>query len=448
MNIAEIWEQFKAALMPLIERRVVEAEEWDGSPSRWPDTESYCRSCLIDVNAAAGREEKAQAYCMLPVRNPGDDPDTYVMPAVFAAAAGRGIGRVEKPDDVPEDAWNAAKQAAARKLIDAYRQMDREAPASLYQIADLEPPRREQRAMGGRMAVYRTADGRYRWAGVACTAFLNRSGEIDSTTLFDDFVTQFRENAAILDFYHVDNTRLGRVDFLAREGLALLAGGTFDDTPAAQAAARRLSADSSGWGLSIAYQPTSPPVWLEAGGSIVPVYRAGVLRAVSVLPEGSAAALYTEIEAVVERVGDAMRPEVRKALEELVGPELAAETEQRVDGINARAQDPGSGLVFRQVDPEVVAALAETVKLVQDEIAKLQTGLAAIGQAVEAIQAAETERAKRFEALEAWQHDMQKREAAEMPVVPPSPSFRPSAGGKPGAAPLEPDLSIFQNWKK
>lgn len=445
MNLRELWEQFKAALEPLLERRVVESDSWDGAPARWPDTDAYCAACLIDVNAAAERTEKAQSHCMLPVRNPGDSADTYVMPAVFAAAGGRGIGRVQRPDDVPATAWAAAMQAAARKLIAAYGQMDRDAPLALYQLANLEPPAREQRARGGRVVITRAADGRFRWAGVACTAFLNRSGEIDSTALFDDFVQQFRHNPAVLDFFHVGGTRLGSVDLLAREGTALLAGGTVDDTPLARAVAQRLSADSAGWGLSVAYQPTVRPDWLDAGESVIPIYRAGILRAVSLLPEASAAALFTEIGAVG---GATMRSEVKQALVDLVGQEMAEETERRVDGINERAADPESGLVFRQVDPETVAGLVEQVNALRATVEQLVQQLTGVGETMEEMKTDTAERGKRLAALEARAAEEDKRRAAELPVLPPVPAFRPSATEAPVAdAPRQPDLSVFSKWK-
>lgn len=450
MNIREIWEQFKAAFeQTFTERRIKTVDSWDGSATNYADTDAYCAACLIDVNAAAGRDTKAQAYCMLPVRGPGDSADTFVQQAVFAAAAGRGIGRISKPADVPSGAWDAAVQAAARKLLDAYRQMERDAPLSLYKYAGLEPPQRLQRAAGDGVAVYRSADGAYRWAAVACTAFVNRSAEIDSMALFDDFVRQFKTNPAALDFFHLAGTPLGQVDFLAREGVALLAGGTFADNPLALAVARSLSAKPTGWGTSIAYQPTSAPDWALNGAEFVPVYRAGVLKAVSILPETAAAALFTEISSVG---GEPMREEVRQALTALVGEELAEETARRVDGLNERAADPASGLIYRQVDPETVAALIEQVRGLEGIVEKLAQQLAGMGETMEEAKAeAAAERAQnrqRLEALETRAAEDDKRRAAEMPVVPPTPSYRPSQNAPAGdATPTAPNPALFQSWK-
>jgi hypothetical protein len=65
--------------------------------------------------------------------------------AIFAAAGGRGIGAVKKPSDVPQAAWDSAVKSAANKIISAYNQMDRVAPANVYELAGKEAP--EQRSI-------------------------------------------------------------------------------------------------------------------------------------------------------------------------------------------------------------------------------------------------------------------------------------------------------------
>lgn len=142
-TIQRLWEGVKALFDEAQqERRIKEVDAWDGSASRFDSTDAYCAACLIDVNGAAGREEKAQSHCMLPVREPGDGADTYVKQAVYAVAGGRGLGAVKRPADVPEDAWNAAVKAAANKIISAYGQMEEVAPDSIYKLAGKEPPER------------------------------------------------------------------------------------------------------------------------------------------------------------------------------------------------------------------------------------------------------------------------------------------------------------------
>lgn len=121
-------------------KAIKDVDKWDGSAERWDSAEDYCAACLIDVNEAAGNEDKVKGMCMLPVREPGDGADTYVRQAVYAAAGGHGIGAVQRPDDVSEDDWGAAVKAAANEIITAYGEMDEVAPDAVYEAAGKEPP--------------------------------------------------------------------------------------------------------------------------------------------------------------------------------------------------------------------------------------------------------------------------------------------------------------------
>ncbi len=60
-------------------------EPWDGSPGRWPDAASYCRSSLVDNN---GSGEKTKDQCHFPVKAPGSD--AYNVNALRAVVGGRG----------------------------------------------------------------------------------------------------------------------------------------------------------------------------------------------------------------------------------------------------------------------------------------------------------------------------------------------------------------------
>lgn len=133
-----------------VERVIKEVDEWDGSPANYSTTEAYCDASLINLNAAAGNEDAAdwtQTLCKLPVREEGDASNVFVAQAVFAAAGGRGIGSVTKPDDVPEASFNAQVRQAANQIIEAYEEMDRVAPANVWDAAGKEPPE-EARALG------------------------------------------------------------------------------------------------------------------------------------------------------------------------------------------------------------------------------------------------------------------------------------------------------------
>lgn len=133
----DLIEQFRRKIAAIFQRRAIkDVGEWDGSASRWESTEAYCTDCLIDVNSAAGRDEKAQSHCMLPVRGPDDPDDTYVRQAAHAAAGGHGITQVKRPDDVPAEAWDKAVSDAAKKLVAIYDEMDEEAPESVQALAE------------------------------------------------------------------------------------------------------------------------------------------------------------------------------------------------------------------------------------------------------------------------------------------------------------------------
>ncbi len=92
-------------------------EPWDGSPGRWPDAVSYCRSSLVDNN---GSGEKTKDQCHFPVKAPGSD--VYNVNALRAVVTGRGA-QAEFPGA-------EAARARARNLLAEYNRGrgDRTAP--------------------------------------------------------------------------------------------------------------------------------------------------------------------------------------------------------------------------------------------------------------------------------------------------------------------------------
>jgi len=108
---------------------------WDGDASRWEDAASYCDACLIDLNPRG--KDKIKALCMLPYKEPNGKINVR---GVMAAAGGRGISRITRPEGVSADAFAAAKKAAAKKLISLYRQMGRTAPEICYRLAGEKMP--------------------------------------------------------------------------------------------------------------------------------------------------------------------------------------------------------------------------------------------------------------------------------------------------------------------
>lgn len=118
--------------MNLKHRAVTEVDSWDGAASNYDDTDAYCSACLIDVNAAAGNTEKKQTHCMLPVKPPGSN--AMADKAIFAAAGGRGISAVKKPSDVSQADWDKAVQVAAKKIVSAYKELEREPPEGVVEM--------------------------------------------------------------------------------------------------------------------------------------------------------------------------------------------------------------------------------------------------------------------------------------------------------------------------
>lgn len=100
------------------------SKAWDGSASRWPDTDSFCKSSLIDENPDG--QNKVQSLCKLPVYEPNGDLNVNAVHAAAASLAG-GRGGVK--------ASPASKKAAARKLVKIYGQLQEDVPDSIKNMA-------------------------------------------------------------------------------------------------------------------------------------------------------------------------------------------------------------------------------------------------------------------------------------------------------------------------
>lgn len=136
----------KRLISGYVEREVIEVDEWDGAASNYSSTEAYCNACLINLNEGDAADW-TQELCKLPVRREGDGSGTYVDKAVIAAAGGRGITQVKKPDGVDDSKWESAVKKAANEIINAYEEMEMMAPESVYEVAEKEKPDTEERAL-------------------------------------------------------------------------------------------------------------------------------------------------------------------------------------------------------------------------------------------------------------------------------------------------------------
>jgi len=100
-------------------------KSWDGSPSKYPNTNSFCSACLIDTNKPG--EDKVQANCKLPIREPNGDINKNALGAASAALAGARGGL--------KDVSPADKKKAARALMKAYSEAQMPPPPSLKNMA-------------------------------------------------------------------------------------------------------------------------------------------------------------------------------------------------------------------------------------------------------------------------------------------------------------------------
>ena len=220
---------------------------------------------------------------------------------------------------------------------------------------------------GRQVSVVRSADGKVRWFAMpACTAVLNRSGEIDSRALFDSFVDHVMRTGdyPLLDFYHKgERLILGRADNVQRIGYSYCATGTFEDTPFGRAAAESLEREKDYWGLSIAYLPTSNPSTISTTtGEEIPVYNAGINRFISLLPENAAASILTSISTEEKK---RMNEREEEALAVMTGGRdtpLFKQAKMKLDGIDRSA--PGmisrKKTVERAIAPEDLTAILES----------------------------------------------------------------------------------------
>jgi hypothetical protein len=205
--------------------------------------------------------------------------------------------------------------------------------------------------------IKRMADGQDRWFLIAGTTILNRNGQIDSSKLFDGMIAKCQSGEydyPYLTYYHLKEAfKMGMTDFLARDGVALIASGIFDDNKVAEAMKQRYAEDPDIWGSSISFM-TSPPEKTEvAQGITVDVFDEGYLVEISILKEEDACAIMTALRSTKEV--NRMNETLKKVLKALAGDDEALMDEfvGMVDKANATAKD--QNLISRQTAPETEA---------------------------------------------------------------------------------------------
>lgn len=243
-------------------------------------------------------------------------------------------------------------------------------------VTEMHIPSAENRVV---TRVFETEDGRFRWLSISNVAIMNRVGELDSTALFDSFITHANDTGEYpyRTFWHQgEKLRTGQADFLARDGYCYITSGLYDeDNELALIEIAALQNNPEGWGESIGFEPTALPELLRVADDLnVPVYAQGVNREISTCPEVMAASWFTTpMTMEVKRMNEG----VKKGLQQLMadaGVEgedataLLGQFEGAVDRVNAHAGQPG---VIARSKPETAvaegAAEAESAEESNDE---------------------------------------------------------------------------------
>lgn len=193
-----------------------------------------------------------------------------------------------------------------------------------------------------RTTIHRTKDGKVRWLSVSGSTVLNRSGQIDSKSLFDSFVAHIEETGEypVRMFCHCGEQYVtGQCDFVARDENLLITSGVYNDTELAQREIKSRENDPEYWGESIGFQSDTFPEYVELAQDIkVPVFTKGVLHEISAVPEVYAAAWFTNTTQFKDtEVNHMLDSRAKEALVKLFdGDEAAADKwlEENVDAKN------------------------------------------------------------------------------------------------------------------
>lgn len=220
--------------------------------------------------------------------------------------------------------------------------------AGTVTLGDLESVQQEFTPVSrSRISIVRQLDGETRFFMVAGTAIINRSGQIDSTKLFDNMVARAEQTGfyPALDFYHLGETdalfEFGQFDFLAREGYCYIGSGLLiKDHPLTEAMLRAWTDEPDAWGASIEFYPDLESVeYLPvARGVEVAVFNDGVNTRISVLPEQDAAHFFTSVVMEQRNMNEKQKQAFLKLMKD---DKKANEFLANVGDINQNVQERG-----------------------------------------------------------------------------------------------------------
>ena len=224
------------------------------------------------------------------------------------------------------------------------------------------------------LIIRKQADGSYRMFILTGTTVLNRNGQIDSSELFDKMIKRVEDTGKypFLDFFHLgEDFYMGTADYLARDGVVVLASIPLENNEISRMMIRAYEKDPEYWGASNSFYPTEEPeMWEVSEGTKIPVYNDGIYHSITILPEKDACSLFTGIEGREEI--SRMNKRVKDALEKLADsdPEVLKTLEGMVDGVNRSVED--ENLIHRENEegsegetPEIVSGEGNTTETLE-----------------------------------------------------------------------------------
>lgn len=260
----------------------------------------------------------------------------------------------------------AKKQMAAIYVNEGDRSIRAQLKDWVKKLTDLLSPIEEPSDMA-RTVIRQMPNGQYRWLSVSATSTLNRVKEIDSRELFDSFkaIADATGKYPKRDIMHLglwgEYFVTGQCDFMARDGNVYVTSGVYNDSALARAEIESREAHPEYWGDSIAYQSLENPDVLIMGApdeeddDSILIFKEGVIRFISTVPEALAASHYTRgsIQKMeVDRMWKDLDEATRTAFTVLFKDEAAAQEwwEANPDDVNRAIEE--SGMLTRTVEPE------------------------------------------------------------------------------------------------
>lgn len=155
---------------------------WSGDASQWKTAESYCASCLIDMNEGSGSKTKDK--CKLPYKKEGSG--SINVNALRAMASGaRGLSAVK---GASHDQMIKASNFMIRHWQSAF---DKPAPANIYRMAGKKPPEGSKETSA---SFFKDKAGQWWMLGIYSNRWMDRENEILSEASHEEYAKWVNES--------------------------------------------------------------------------------------------------------------------------------------------------------------------------------------------------------------------------------------------------------------